>query len=192
VSEWGRHQQQFTEGPIIPAKRISFVLLLNVYPLPYTTRIWGGSRFSQTNTHHRLLENSREVYIWFISVKGQRVFSGPWEQWPEVFWHDYKPSIVDSQQGGNSVGGEKTRPFLILRKAYRERWRTGTKIQSQVNLQRQYEVWQERWSRIKLLMLWVWIPAPAAEFQKNVCPHLCEPLNLLCTDFYYVKRNMLV
>ena len=81
-------------------------------------------------------------------------------------------------------GGGKKRQVLILRKAYRKRCREA-KPWPQINLQRQHAVWPG-------LLLRLWIPAPAAEFQKGVCPQLAEPLDMVSTGFHYVKRHTLV
>lgn len=94
-------------------------------------------------------------------------------------------------------GDKKKRQFLILRKTYRE-WcgERGKGIITDTPPEAIQHV-SQRWcnntkSFCKLLMLCACIPAPAAEFPKDVCPQLSEPLDLVSTGFHYVKRNMLV
>lgn len=90
-----------------------------------------GSEFlSQANAHHRLLQNSTEIYIWSIyTVKRQTIFLGPWGQWLERCLTDYLPSMLDRQQGGHWVQGcgRKKMQVLILERHTKNGEREGQK-----------------------------------------------------------------
>lgn len=168
---------------------MSLVVLLNVYPLQYTTKIRDGSRFSQTRTHHRLLENSREKYIWFIWGKRKTVFSDPWEQWlsgvsdmtvclppwitnrVEIQWGRKEEAIPNLEKDIQRMVKDKGKDRV-----------TGKPPEAIEGVTRRGDPVLNSLCSL----------APATEFQKNVCQCLFEPLDLIGTGFYYVKRNMLI